>query len=112
MQLIKITLFLALFLIMTSCYSVRLQVSNGVWDPADNERNDPYAGYNVQTIDTIISRKITTGKHYFNISNCESGALHTVEYRTTFGGLLLNGITLGRKKKVKIKYVCIMENSM
>lgn len=112
MKFIKITLFMALFLVMTSCYSVRFQVSNGVWEPADNEIEGTYAGYNVRTIDTVINRKLTTGEHYFNISNCESGALHTVEYKTTFGGLLLNTLTLGRKKKVKIKYVCIMENSM
>lgn len=112
MRLIKISLFSALFLVMTSCYSVRFQVYDGVWEPADNEIEGPYAGYNVRTLDTVINRKLTTGKDYFNIFDCESGALHTVEYKTTLGGLLLNGITLGRKKKVKIKYVCIMENSM
>ncbi len=99
-------------LVMTSCYSVRFQVENGQWEPADTEREDAYAGYNVYTLDTIVTRKLTTGEHYFNISNCASGALHTVEYRSTLGGVLLNMITFGRKKKVKIKYVCIKENSM
>jgi len=112
MRFIKFILCICLFLILTSCYSVRFQVSDGVWEPADTEREDSYAGYNVRTIDTVISRKLTTGEHYFNIYDCESGALHTVEYRTTLGGLLLNTITFGRKKKVKIKYVCIMEESL
>jgi len=112
MRLLKIMMFLLLFSLLTSCYSVRFQVANGTWEPADNEREGPYAGYNVHTLDTIVTRKLTTGKGYFNIFNCESGALHTVEYRTTFGGILLNGVTFGRKKKVKIKYVCIAENSM
>jgi len=105
-------LLLGLALLISSCYSVRFQVSNGQFEPADNERTDAYAGYNVHTMDTVVTRKITTGSHYFNIDNCPSGALHTVEYRATLGGVLLNAITFGRKKKVKIKYVCIKENTM
>lgn len=112
MRLLKITLILGLVLNLCSCYSVRFQVENGQWEPADTEREDAYAGYNVYTLDTVVTRKVTTGEHYFNISDCDSGALHTVEYRSTFGGILLNAITFGRKKKVKIKYVCIKENSM
>lgn len=112
MRLFKITLFLGFVLTITSCYSVRFQVENGQWEPADTEIEGAYSGYNVRTLDTIVSRKITTGAHYFNISDCDSGALHTVEYRVTLGGILLNAITFGRKKKVKIKYVCIKENSM
>lgn len=112
MRLSRVALCFGLALIISSCYSVRFQVENGQWEPADNEREDAYAGYNVYTLDTVVTRKLTTGAHYFNISDCPSGALHTVEYRTTFGGILLNAITLGRKKKVKIKYVCIKENSM
>lgn len=112
MRSIRITICLGVFLLMTSCYSIRFQVANGQWEPADTERNDAFAGYNVRTLDTVVTRKLTTGNHYFNIFDCESGALHTVEYRTSFGGILLNAITLGRKKKVKINYVCIKENSM
>jgi hypothetical protein len=96
---------------ITSCYSVRFQVEHGQPEPADNEI-EGYEGYNVHTLDTVVTRKITTGTHYFNISKCPSQALHTVEYKPTFGGILLNTITFGRKKRVKIKYVCIKENSM
>lgn len=112
MRFIKIIFVLGSILVFSSCYSVRFQVENGQWEPADTELESAYAGYYVRTLDTIIKRQPTTGAHYFNISDCESGALHTVEYRTTFGGLLLNTVTLGRKKKVQIKYVCIKENSM
>ncbi|MGB5818384.1 MAG: hypothetical protein WBG90_02790 [Saonia sp.] len=112
MRLLKITLCFGVVFAMASCYSVRFQVENGQWEPADTERDDAYAGYNVHTLDTVVTRKLTTGAHYFNISDCPSGALHTIEYRTTLGGILLNAITFGRKKKVKIKYVCIKENSI
>jgi len=112
MRTLKILLCFCLIVALNSCYSVRFQVEHGQWDPADNERDDAYAGYNVHTLDTVVIRKLTTGDNYFNISKCPSQALHTVEYRATFGGVLLNAITFGRKKKVKIKYVCIKENSM
>ncbi len=111
MKTLQFLLCFCAIVVLSSCYSVRFQVEQGQWDPAENQQDPDYAGYNVHTLDTVIKRKITTGPHYFNIPNCESQALHTVEYRTTFGGLLLNVVTFGRKKKVKIKYVCIKENS-
>jgi hypothetical protein len=112
MRLLKIFCLIAIIASLSSCYSVRFQVNNGQFEPQDNEREDSYAGYNMHTLDTIVSRQITTGEHYFNISNCPSGALHTIEYKVGIGGVLLNAITLGRKKRVKIKYVCIKENSL
>lgn len=105
-------LCLALIFCFASCYSVRFQVEHGQPEPADNEREDAYAGLNVHTLDTIITRQISTGEHFFNISDCPSQALHTVEYKVSLGGILLNAITFGRKKRVKIHYVCIKENSM
>ncbi len=111
MRTLKFLLCFCGIIALSSCYSVRFQVEQGQWEPADNEREDAYAGYNVHTLDTVVTRKLTTGAHYFNISKCPSQALHTVEYRATFGGVLLNAVTFGRKKKVKIKYVCIKENS-
>jgi len=112
MRYLKIILCFCLMIAINSCYSIRFQVEQGQWEPADNEREDGYAGYNVHVMDTVVTRKMLTGEHYFNITKCPSQALHTVEYRSTFGGLLLNAVTFGRKKKVKIKYVCIKENSM
>lgn len=112
MRLVKIIGLLGLVIAMNSCYSVRFQVEGAMWEPSVAERNDTYAGYNVHTLDTVVTRKLTTGEHYFNIAKCPPReGLHTVEYRSTFGGVLLNAITFGRKKKVKIKYVCIKENS-
>ncbi len=112
MRVLRIFLYLCIVLTISSCYSVRFQVSNGQWESADTEIDGSYAGYNVHTLDTIVTIKSTTGKDYFNIYDCPSGALHTVEYKNSLGSILLNCITFGRKKKVKIKYVCIKENSM
>jgi len=112
MRLLRILPYLIIVATLTSCYSVRFQVSNGQPEPRDDDEETAWAGYNVRTIETTVTRKISTGANYFNITDCESGALHTVEYRNTLGGLLLYVATFGRKKKVKIKYVCIQENSM
>ena len=79
MRILKIILYLGFVLTISSCYSVRFQVANGQWEPADTETEGPYAGYNVHTLDTIVKRKLTTGKDYFNLFNCPSEALHTVE---------------------------------
>ncbi|MDC8004187.1 hypothetical protein POV27_09005 [Aureisphaera galaxeae] len=106
--------FLSL-LMLSSCYSVRMKVTNGFgpelddtgFDDEDNE--DPARGQLFRTIDTIITVKTTTDENPVNIDACESGALHTVEYRSTFGGVLLYLVTFGRKRKMKVKYVCVKD---
>ena len=113
MRFIKTMLCFGIILIMASCYSVRFQVENGQWEPDDSDDVEPhYRGYNVKTVEKkVVFKKLTTGADYFNISDCESGALHTVEYKSTLGGILLNVITFGRARQVKVKYVCIKEEN-
>ena len=101
--------FLSLFL---SCYSVRVKVSNGPGpEPADTEREDALSGMMVRKLDTIVTVKTTTDENPINIKTCDSGALHTVEYRNTFGGILLYLATFGRKRTVKITYVCLKDQN-
>lgn len=109
MRLLNITFCLCLILSLVSCYSVRFQVENGQWEPDDSEGGDPYySGYLVRSVPKkVVTKKLITGADYFNISDCESGALHTVEYKSTLGGVLLNLVTFGTKKQTKVKYVCI-----
>ena len=101
---------LAAFLI-TSCYSVRLRNINGVPQPDPiSTRDDYYRGMEVVEIDTVIKIDITSKDFTYLIKEkgqCKTGKLHTVEIRNTFGGLLLNTITFGRKRKLKLKYVCM-----
>ncbi len=96
--------------LLTSCYSVRLRNVNGApqLDPF-SDREDYYRGMAVKELDTVITVKVTNKDFTYLIKEtdlCESGKLNMIEYRTTFGGVLLSGITFGRKRKVKIKYVC------
>lgn len=102
--------FFILFLILTlsSCYSVRIKTVNGVPMPDPlSDRTDYYRNYQVTEIDTVIRIGATDKDFTLLIKNCESGGLHTVEYRNTLGGLLLSAVTLGRRRKVNIKYICI-----
>ena len=39
---------------------------------------------------------------------CESGKIFSVEYKDTFGGNILYVLSFGTRRKVKIKYVCML----
>lgn len=110
MRQIKFFLLIIIISILTSCYSVRLRNENGApqLDPFSN-RDDYYRGMSVIKIDTVIDMKLTSKDFTYLIKqndSCQSGKLNIVEYRNTFGGLLLSAITFGRKRKVNITYVC------
>lgn len=77
----------------------------------DEENEDPARGQLFRKIDTIVTVATTTKENPVNISACESGALHTLEYRTTFGGTLLYLVTFGRKRKMKVTYVCVKDQN-
>jgi len=104
---------IGILLLMNSCYSVRLRSINGAFEPAfPMTRDDYYRNMQVVELDTVISIKLTEEDFTYLIKEsdlCPSGKLHTVEYRNTLGAVLLSGITFGRKRKVKIKYVCMKE---
>lgn len=94
---------------LTSCYSVRFRNVNGTPQPDPfSDRDDYYRGMAVVELDTTIGIKLTSKDFTYLIKErevCESGKINIIEYRNTFGGLLLNAITFGRKRRVKIKYV-------
>lgn len=90
----------------SSCYSVRFVNKDGVWepDPLNNSRNF-YKGKMMHVIDTTVNLKILENEISM-IERCPSGGFYSFEYRVTFGGVLLSAITFGKKRQVKIKYVC------
>lgn len=105
-------LLAGIFIIMialSSCYSVRIVNREGTPEPDPlNNSNNFYKGKKVHVLDTTISLKLQEGEFYL-IERCPSGGFFSVEYRVTFGGVLLSAITFGKKRKVKIKYVCLKE---
>ena len=93
----------------SSCYSVRIVNREGTPEPDPlNNTGNFYKGKKVHVLDTTISLKLHEGDFYL-IERCPSGGFYSVEYRVTFGGVLLSAVTLGKKRRVKIKYVCLKE---
>lgn len=106
-------LFLLSSLLLESCYSVRLRSVEGAPEPeVPLIRDDYFRGMQVVELDTVIGIGVADKDFTYLIKRsdlCPTGKLHTVEYRNTFGGVLLSAITFGRKRKVKIKYVCMKQ---
>ena len=94
-------------LLLTSCYSVRFTTSQGVPEPdPNNDCECYYRNMKVHQLDTVITIGALDKDFTMLLKNCGSGAIAIVEYQNTFGGLLLSAVTFGKKRKVKIKYVC------
>ncbi len=105
----NVLLFGSILLFFGSCYSVRLVSTNGAPMPDQNNRDDWYRDKRVLVLDTVIKANVAIDKITIPVKRlgCESGQLFSVEYKDTFGGNLLYLFTLGSKRKVKIKYVCM-----
>lgn len=107
----KIIILITVSFLLTSCYSVRLRSVNGTPQPDPLLAGDDYyRGMEVVTLDTVIKIDITSKDFTYLIKEtdkCKSGKLHTVEFRNTFGGSLLSLVTFGRKRKMKVRYVCM-----
>ena len=100
----------ALFLIQ-GCYSVRISNIGGVPEPQPlNFEDGFYKGKAVMEIDTTIRLKLLENEALF-LETCPEGCFHSFEYRVTLGAALLSGITLGKVRKVKVKYVCLKESN-
>lgn len=94
-----------------SCYSVRLVSRDGIAEPdLSNDAQDFYKNKKFFVVDTTIKLKATEGS-FGLIRNCGPLGFYAVEYRVSLGQVLLNGITLGRVRKVKVKYVRLKEDN-
>lgn len=99
-----------LLVFLSSCYSVRIVSRDGVPEPDPlNTSSGFYKGKKVNDKDTTVTLKLQEGEFYL-IEKCASGGFYSFEYRVTFGGVLLNAITLGKKRQVKVKYVCLKQS--
>lgn len=98
---------------MCSCYSVRLVSTEGAPQPdPTSQRKDKYRRIQIVEKDTVIKLNVLSKSFDYLVKKtdaCESGKLHSVEYRNTFGGLLLSAITFGKRRKMKVIYVCMKD---
>lgn len=107
---LKKIIVLPIFFLLVSCYSVKIVSTNGTPNPDPlNDNDDDYRNKRVIVVDTVIKAGTTTASLGLRTqrTGCESGKIHSVEYKNTFGGTLLYLVTFGSKRKVKIKYVCM-----
>ncbi|MEM6687718.1 MAG: hypothetical protein AAF617_18220, partial [Bacteroidota bacterium] len=92
--------------LLSSCYSVRLKNQYGDPEPDPLNDVDTYYRYmKVREIKETVNASIIENFERI-IDDCPQG-IYIVEYRNTFGGLLLNLVTFGSKRRVKAKYVCL-----
>ena len=96
---------------MQSCYSIRIGNVNGVPEPNPvNFDTGYYRNKMVHVLDTTVNLKVLENQVWV-IETCPEGCFQSVEYRVTLGAALLSGITLGKVRKIQVKYVCLKESN-
>jgi len=100
-----------ILLFLQGCYSVRLSNVQGTPEPdPTNFEEGYYRGKAVVIIDTTINLKLLEND-VLVLQTCPEGCFQTFEYRVTLGAALLSGITLGKMRKIKVKYICLKESN-
>jgi len=93
--------------VLQGCYSVRISNVNGVPEPNPvNFEEGYYRGKAVMIIDTTVNLKALENE-VMVVETCPEGCFQTIEYRVTLGDALLSGITLGKMRRIRVKYVCL-----
>ena len=111
-QLVSTGVLVAFSMIFMSCYSIRIANIKGAPEPSSLGTGETgyYADKTFTVLDTTISLKLYEHDAMF-LEPCEEGGFYSVEYRVKFGDILLNAITFGTRKKVRVKYVCLKPQS-
>src|SRR5436190_11283531 len=104
-------LFVVVVIFLEGCYSVRIANKFGTAtpDPTNNEAGF-YRQKEVVVIDTVINLKLLENQ-VMTLERCPMGCFHSIEFKATLGGVLLNFITFGKKKMIKVKYVCLKDSN-
>lgn len=107
MKIFKFAGLISLLFLLNSCYTLQFKVENGVGEPEDTETEVPWeAGHLVRKRYETIKSKIHNQDNIINIKDCESGSIYAIEYKSTFGGILLSVVTFGTRKAAKLRYIC------
>ena len=110
-KLFSIVFLMSLSFFLCSCYSVRVATSMGVAEPdPTNYTEGFYRLKMVQVIDTTLKLKLLDNDAMF-LQNCASNGIYALEYRVTLGDVLLNGLTFGKHRKVRVKMICTKESN-
>jgi len=111
MSMFYLPMIIITLIMIQGCYSVRISNVNGVPEPNPvNFEEGFYRGKAVMTIDTTVNLKLLENE-VLVLKTCPEGCFQTVEYRVTLGDILLSGITFGKMRKIRVKYVCLKESN-
>jgi hypothetical protein len=106
-----LTVVILTLFITQGCYSVRISNVSGVPEPNPaNFEEGFYRGKAVMSIDTTVNLKLLENE-VLVLKTCPEGCFQTIEYRVTLGEVLLSGITFGKMRKIRVKYVCLKESN-
>jgi hypothetical protein len=96
------------FAVLQSCsYSIKIGNKDGVPNP--DPLNTELGFYNrkeVKVIDTVVKLSLLQNG-VMAIPDCGPDGFHSVEYKITFGAMLRNTFSFGKRKSIKVKLVCI-----
>jgi len=108
------TLFLAggIAVLQSCSYSIRVTNKNGTpEDSATNHELGFYNGKKVTVIDTVISLGALQNGIMIIDPTCKTGGFHSVEYKITFGAMLRNTFTFGKRRSIKVKCTCLQNSN-
>lgn len=105
----KFIVVVGLTVVLQACsYSIVVVNKNGVAQPDPmNQKLGFYNGKQVTVIDTVVALSVLQNGVTWVDSSCVDGGFHSVEYRITFGDMLRNTFTAGKRKAVRVKLVCM-----
>lgn len=95
------------FAALQSCsYSIKVANQGGTPQPDPmNREMGFYNGKEVKVIDTVVNLSLLQNGAMV-IPDCGRCGFHSVEYKITLGAMLRNTFTFGKRKSIKVKYVC------
>lgn len=108
-----VVVFIALaFAALQSCsYSIIVSNQRGTPEPSPMNRDlGFYNGKEAKVIDTVVNLSLLQDRAMV-IPSCPEGCFHSVEYKITFGAMLRNTFTFGKRKSIKVKYVCLKDSN-
>ena len=111
-SIVRIVLLLCIAAGIQSCsYSIIMYNQRGTAEPDPlNHVLGFYNGKQVTIVDTIVKLSLLQDQ-VMAVNACPIGAFHSVEYKITFGAMLRNTFSLGKRQSIKVKYVCLKNSN-
>ena len=99
---------LILIISLPACsYSITVTNINGSAQPdPTNSQEGFYHLKKVTIIDTVVNLSLLQDGVML-LPSCPANGIHSLQYKISFGDMLRNTFTFGKRKKINVKYVCI-----